>query len=67
MHRATVENLFRDSKPGACGIFRISAGEPGLMWGALLAVAMAAWLHQDTGATAGEDILYGMAYAAARP
>jgi hypothetical protein len=29
------------------------------MWGALLAAAMAAWLHQLTAVTAGEDILAG--------
>ena len=29
------------------------------MWGALLAATMAAWLHQLTAATAGEDILAG--------
>src|ERR1700759_3579080 len=29
------------------------------MWGALLAATMAAWLHQLTGTTAGEDILAG--------
>ena len=29
------------------------------MWGALLAASMAAWLHQLTAITAGEDILAG--------
>jgi hypothetical protein len=29
------------------------------MWGALLAASMAAWLHQLTARTAGEDILHG--------
>jgi hypothetical protein len=29
------------------------------MWGALLAATMAAWLHQLTATTAGEDILAG--------
>jgi hypothetical protein len=29
------------------------------MWGALLAATMAAWLHQLTTVTAGEDIIYG--------
>ena len=29
------------------------------MWGALLAATMAAWLHQLTAVTAGEDIIYG--------
>ena len=29
------------------------------MWGALLAATMAAWLHQLTATTAGQDILHG--------
>ena len=29
------------------------------MWGALLAASMAAWLHQLTATTRGEDILAG--------
>jgi hypothetical protein len=29
------------------------------MWGALLAATIAAWLHQLTAVTAGEDIIYG--------
>jgi len=34
------------------------------MWGALLAATMAAWLHQLTAITAGEDILAGHGAAA---
>jgi hypothetical protein len=61
-HRTTVENLFRDSKIGAAlrhlpsGYHQVNLA---WMWGALLAAAMAAWLHQLTGTTAGEDILHG--------
>jgi Transposase DDE domain group 1 len=61
-HRTTVENLFRDSKPGAA-LRHLPSGYPQVntawMWGALLAAAMAAWLHQLTGTTAGQDIRAG--------
>jgi Transposase DDE domain group 1 len=61
-HRTTVENLFRDSKLGAA-LRHLPSGYPQVnlawMWGALLAATMAAWLHQLTAVTAGEDILYG--------
>jgi hypothetical protein len=61
-HRTTVENLFRDSKPGAA-LRHLPSGYPQVnlawMWGALLAAAMAAWLHQLTARTAGEDIVHG--------
>lgn len=61
-HRTTVENLFRDSKPGAA-LRHLPSGYPQVntawMWGALLAASMAAWLHQLTAITAGEDILAG--------
>jgi hypothetical protein len=61
-HRTTVENLFRDSKLGAA-LRHLPSGYPQVnlawMWGALLAAAMAAWLHQLTALTAGEDILHG--------
>jgi hypothetical protein len=60
--RTTVENLFRDSKPGAA-LRHLPSGYPQVnlawMWGALLAASMAAWLHQLTAITAGEDILAG--------
>jgi len=61
-HRTTVENIFRDSKLGAA-LRHLPSGYPQVnlawMWGALLAANMAAWLHQLTGTTAGEDILHG--------
>jgi hypothetical protein len=61
-HRTTVENIFRDSKLGAA-LRHLPSGYPPVnlawMWGALLAATMAAWLHQLTGTTAGEDILAG--------
>ena len=60
-HRTTVENLFRDSKLGAA--LRHLPGYPQVnlawMWGALLAAAMAAWLHQLTATALGEDIVHG--------
>ena len=69
-HRTTVENIFRDSKLGAA-LRHLPSGYPQVnlawMWGALLAASMAAWLHQLTALTAGEDILPGTACAAARP
>jgi Transposase DDE domain group 1 len=61
-HRTTVENIFRDSKLGAAlrhlpsGYHQVNLA---WMWGALLAATMAAWLHQLTARTAGEDILAG--------
>ena len=61
-HRTTVENLFRDSKHGAA-LRHLPSGYPRVnmawMWGALLAATMAAWLHQLTAVTAGENILAG--------
>ena len=61
-HRTTVENLFRDSKLGAA-LRHLPSEYPQVntawMWGALLAAAMAAWLHQLTARTAGEDIVHG--------
>jgi hypothetical protein len=61
-HRTTVENIFRDSKLGAA-LRHLPSGYPQVnlawMWGALLAASMAAWLHQLTAITAGEDIIYG--------
>ncbi|HEV2256888.1 MAG TPA: IS1380 family transposase [Streptosporangiaceae bacterium] len=61
-HRTTVENIFRDSKLGAA-LRHLPSGYPQVnlawMWGALLAATMAAWLHQLTAVTAGEDILAG--------
>ncbi len=61
-HRTSIENIFRDSKHGAA-LRHLPSGYPRVnlawMWGALLAASMAAWLHQLTGLTAGEDILAG--------
>ena len=61
-HRTTVENIFRDGKHGAA-LRHLPSGYPAVntawMWGALLAGTMAAWLHQLTATTAGEDILAG--------
>jgi Transposase DDE domain group 1 len=61
-HRTTVENIFRDSKLGAA-LRHLPSGYPQVnlawMWGALLAASMAAWLHQLTAVTGGEDILAG--------
>ena len=58
----SIENLFRDSKLGAA-LRHLPSGYPQVnlawMWGALLAASMAAWLHQLTAITAGEDILAG--------
>ena len=61
-HRTTVdENLFRDSLGAA--LRHLPSGYPQVntawMWGALLAASMAAWLHQLTARTAGEDIVHG--------
>jgi hypothetical protein len=61
-HRTTVESIFRDSKHGAA-LRHLPSGHPRVnlawMWGALLAATMAAWLHQLTAVTAGQDILAG--------
>jgi len=61
-HRTTVENIFRDSKHGAA-LRHLPSGYPqvNMAWmrGALLAACMAAWLHQLTAVTAGEDLLAG--------
>src|SRR6266568_1347190 len=61
-HRTTVENVFRDSKHGAAPR-HLPSGYPRVnlawMWAALLAASMAAWLHQLTALTIGEEILDG--------
>src|SRR5581483_3689593 len=61
-HRATAENIFRDSKHGAA-LRHLPSGYPQVntawMWGALLAATMAAWLHQLTGRILGQDIVAG--------
>ena len=61
-HRTTVENIFRDTKHGGA-LRHLPSGYPQVnlawMWGALLAATMAAWQHQLTAITAGEDIVAG--------
>jgi hypothetical protein len=56
-HRTQVENIFRDAKIGAA-LRHLPSGYPQVnkawMWGALLAVSIAGWLHQLT-ATPGPD------------
>jgi hypothetical protein len=50
--RATVENVFRDGKHGAA-LCHLPSGyrevNTAWMWGALLAVSTAGWLHELTG------------------
>lgn len=50
-HRTQVENVFRDAKLGAA-LRHLPSGYPQVnrawMWGALLAVSIAGWLHQLT-------------------
>src|SRR5487761_1459006 len=54
--------IFRDSKHGAA-LRHLPSGyaevNTAWMWGALLAASMAAWLHQLTAVTAGQDIVAG--------
>ncbi len=61
-HRTSAENIFRDSKHGAA-LRHLPSGHEQVntawMWASLIAAAIAAWLHQLTGRTAGEDILAG--------
>jgi len=61
-HRTSIENIFRDSKHGAA-LRHLPSGYPQVnrawMWGALLAATMAAWLHQLTATTEGQDFLDG--------
>jgi len=50
-HRTQVENIFRDAKHGAA-LRHLPSGYPQVnrawMWGALLAVSIAGWIHQLT-------------------
>jgi Transposase DDE domain group 1 len=50
-HRTQVENIFKDAKHGGA-LRHLPSGYPqvntGWMWGALLAVSIAGWLHQLT-------------------
>jgi hypothetical protein len=56
-HRTAIENVFRDAKIGAA-LRHLPSGYPQVnkawMWGALLAISIAGWLHQLT-ATPGPD------------
>jgi hypothetical protein len=69
-HRTTVENISRDGKLGAA-LRHLPSGYPqvnlALIWGALLAATMAAWLHQLTALTLARTSWPGTACAAARP
>jgi hypothetical protein len=53
-HRTAIENIFRDGKHGAA-LRHLPSGYPEInrawMWGALLAVSLAGWLHQLTART----------------
>ena len=60
-HGTSIENIFATAsavRPPAppSGYHQVNMA---WMWGALLAASIAAWLHQLTGLTAGEDILHG--------
>jgi hypothetical protein len=64
-HRTQVENVFRDAKHGAA-LRHLPSGYPQVnkawMWGALLAVSIAGWLHQLTATPgpAGEMLGHGV-------
>jgi hypothetical protein len=61
-HRTQVENIFRDAKLGAA-LRHLPSGYPQInrawMWGALLAVSIAGWLHQLTATPEGDGQLLG--------
>jgi hypothetical protein len=61
-HRTTIENIFRDAKHGAA-LRHLPSGyvevNTAWMWGALLAVSMAGWLHQLTATPTPEGRLRG--------
>jgi DDE family transposase len=61
-HRTQVENVFRDAKHGAA-LRHLPSGHPDVnrawMWGALLAVSIAGWLHQLTALPAADGSLAG--------
>ncbi len=75
-HRTAIENIFRDAKIGAA-LRHLASGYPQVnkawMWGALLAVSIAGWLHQLTatpgpdGTLAGHGVRDGQAMIATRP
>ncbi|MCA1697342.1 MAG: transposase [Actinobacteria bacterium] len=72
-HRTAIENVFRDAKHGAA-LRHLPSGYPQVntawMWGALLAVSIAGWLHQLTaipgpdGTLAGHGVRDGQAMIA---
>jgi hypothetical protein len=72
-HRTAIENIFRDAKIGAA-LRHLPSGYPQVnkvwMWGALLAVSIAGWLHQLTaipgpnGRLAGHGVRDGQAMIA---
>ena len=61
-HRTSVANVFRDSEHGAA-LRHLPSGytqvNTAWMWASLIAAAIAAWLHQLTGLTGGEELLEG--------
>jgi Transposase DDE domain group 1 len=61
-HRTAIENIFRDAKHGAA-LRHLPSGYPQVntawMWGALLAVSIAGWLHQLTATPGPEGTLAG--------
>ncbi len=61
-HRTQVENIFRDAKIGAA-LRHLPSGYPQVntawMWGALLAVSIAGWLHHLTATPAPDGALEG--------
>jgi hypothetical protein len=61
-HRTTIENIFRDAKHGAALRHLPSGyaeGNTAWMWGALLAVSLAGYLHQLTATPTPEGSLLG--------
>lgn len=62
-HRTSIENVFRDGKHGA-GLRHLPSGHDQVntawMWGALLAVSMAGWLHQLAGTHGPDGTLTGL-------
>jgi Transposase DDE domain group 1 len=61
-HRTAIENIFRDAKIGAA-LRHLPSGYPQVnkawMWGALLAVSIAGWLHQLTATPGPGGRLFG--------
>jgi hypothetical protein len=61
-HRTQIENMFRDAKLGAA-LRHLPSGYPQVntawLWGGLLAVSIAGWLHQLTATPGPGDVLAG--------